>query len=713
MHFTSSDGQAVLPGDYTFTAGDAGTHTFTNGATLKTAGTQSITATDTVTGTITGTQSGITVNVGPTSQLVVSGYPNPTTAGVAHNVTVTAEDAFGNVTSAYRGTVHFTSSDGQAVLPGDYTFTAGDAGTHTFTNGVTLKTAGTQSITATDTVTGTITGTQSVTVNAAATTTLVVSGYPNPTTAGVAHNVTVTAEDAFGNTATGYRGTVHFTSSDGRAVLPGNYTFTAGDAGTHTFTNGATLKTAGTQSITATDTGTGTITGTQSVTVNVGPTSQLVVSGYPNPTTAGVAHNVTVTAEDAFGNTATGYLGTVHFTSSDGQAVLPGDYTFTAGDAGTHTFTNGATLKTAGTQSITATDTVTGTITGTQSVSVLSNSATTLVVSGFPNPTTAGAAHNVTVTADDAFGNTATGYLGTVHFTSSDGQAVLPGNYTFTAGDAGAHTFTNGATLKTAGTQSITATDTGTGTITGTQSVTVNAAATTTLVVSGYPNPTAAGVAHNVTVTAEDAFGNTASGYLGTVHFTSSDGQAVLPGNYTFTAGDAGTHTFTNGVTLKTAGTQSITATDTVTGTITGTQSGITVLVGHDLPTRGLGLPEPDHGRGGAQRHGHGRGRLRQRDQRLPGHGALHQQRRPGGPAGQLHLHGRGRRDAHLHQRRHAQDGRHPVHHGHRHGDRDHHGHPERDRGTRSYRSHPAEQHYSRSECDRCEADAAVWCHPG
>ena len=94
---------------------------------------------------------------------------------------------------------------------------------------------------------------------------------------------------------------------------------------------------------------------------------------------------------------------------------------------------------------------MTGTITGTQSVAVLPNSATTLVVSGFPNPTTAGAAHNVTVTADDAFGNTATGYLGTVHFTSSDGLAVLPGNYTFTAGDAGAHTFTNGVTLKTAG----------------------------------------------------------------------------------------------------------------------------------------------------------------------------------------------------------------------------------------------------------------------
>ena len=49
---------------------------------------------------------------------------------------------------------------------------------------------------------------------------------------------------------------------------------------------------------------------------------------------------MTVTAPlDAYGHVVTGYTGTVHFTSSDGQAVLPGDYTFTAGDNGGHTFT--------------------------------------------------------------------------------------------------------------------------------------------------------------------------------------------------------------------------------------------------------------------------------------------------------------------------------------------------------------------------------------
>ncbi len=45
------------------------------------------------------------------------------------------------------------------------------------------------------------------------------------------------------------------------------------------------------------------------------------------------------------------------------------------------------------------------------------------------------------------------------------------------------------------------------------------------------------------------------------IRFTSSDPAAVLPPLYYFIANDAGSHTFTNGVTLMTAGSQSVTAT--------------------------------------------------------------------------------------------------------------------------------------------------------
>jgi predicted extracellular nuclease len=99
----------------------------------------------------------------PTVHFDVS-IPASVNQGVAFTGTVTARDAFNNVATTYNGTIHFTSSDGGAALPTDYTFTGGDAGTHTFTNGFTLFAAGSQSITATDTLTPTITGVGNTTV---------------------------------------------------------------------------------------------------------------------------------------------------------------------------------------------------------------------------------------------------------------------------------------------------------------------------------------------------------------------------------------------------------------------------------------------------------------------------------------------------------------------------------------------------------------------
>jgi ELWxxDGT repeat protein len=589
VRFTSTDTAAVLPANYTFVAADAGVHTFS--VTLETAGTQSLTVTDTVTTSITGTEAGILVKP---SSFLVNGFPSPTNAGTAQNFTVTAQNANGTTATGYTGTVHFTSSDAQAVLPVDSTLASG---TGNFS--ATLKTAGTQSITATDTVTSSIAGTQSgITVNPLSASTLTVAGFPSPVTAGVANNFMVTAKDVYGNTATGYRGTVRFTSTDTKAALPASYTFTSTDSGVHTFTG--TLKTVGTQSITGTDVHTSTITGTQSgITVNPASASAFSVTGFPSPIVAGTAGSFTVTAKDAFGNVATGYQGTVKFSSSDQRAVLAANYTFVAADSGVHTFTNGATLKTAGTQSITASDTVTSSIRGTQNGIVVTASSTSmLLVSGFPSPSTAGTAGSVTVTAADAYGNKTTSYLGTVHFTSTDPRAVLPADYTFTSSDNGVHTFTNGVTLKTAGNQSITATDTVTSSITGKQTVGVTPAAAATLQVSGYPSPTTAGAPHTFTVKAKDAYGNVATSYLGTVTFTSSDSKAVLPANYTFVASDHGIHTFS--ATLKTAGTQSLTATDTVTSSITGTQTGIVVNAAAASMLVVSGFPSPiAHGTSG------------------------------------------------------------------------------------------------------------------
>jgi hypothetical protein len=86
------------------------------------------------------------------------------------------------------------------------------------------------------------------------------------------------------------------------------------------------------------------------------------------------------------------------------------------------------------------------------------------------------------------------------------------------------------------------------------------------------PASVAPGVAFDVTVLAVDPYGNVDTQYRGTIHFTSTDSDpgVVLPADYTFQPGDMGMVTFTGGVTLMTAGAQTITVTDVDTGLLTG-----------------------------------------------------------------------------------------------------------------------------------------------
>jgi CSLREA domain-containing protein len=95
--------------------------------------------------------------------------------------------------------------------------------------------------------------------------------------------------------------------------------------------------------------------------------SHLSISA-PAVVTRGTPFTITVTALDPYGNVATGFLDTIHFSSSDNKAVLPSDYPFTGADSGVHTFTNGVILKTSGSQTITATDKSNHSITGTVTV---------------------------------------------------------------------------------------------------------------------------------------------------------------------------------------------------------------------------------------------------------------------------------------------------------------------------------------------------------
>jgi hypothetical protein len=277
-------------------------------STSATIGQRNVSVTNTGGGTATLTN-GFTVTPGAAAKLAFGQQPTTTGAGapITPAVTVQVEDSGGNVVTASTAsiTIAIGTNPGAGTLSGPVTANAVN-GVATFSN-LSINNLGTgYTLSATS---GTLTGATSTAFNitAGAATTLSVAGFPGSINVGTAGNFTVTVKDSHGNTATGYTGTVHFTSSDSAATLPANYAFIPGDNGTHTFS--ATLNTAGAQSITASDTGTSTITGTQTgIQVN-SPTTTTTVSSSLNPSTFGQAVTFTATVSSGSGTPT----GTVNF----------------------------------------------------------------------------------------------------------------------------------------------------------------------------------------------------------------------------------------------------------------------------------------------------------------------------------------------------------------------------------------------------------------
>jgi hypothetical protein len=180
--------------------------------------------------------------------------PANVTLGTPFNVTITALTAGNQLDALYTGTIHFTSSDGLAVLPADFTFTLADSGSHTFS--VTLNTAGGQTITVTDTTTG-ITGSAVVNgnaarrapaparrsdpggsrgaaVTAAAPRLFLIRATPSATS-GTPIRIPVDALDLFGSMIPGDLGALALGGSRGTVGLPGSYMLVTSEEDRHTF----------------------------------------------------------------------------------------------------------------------------------------------------------------------------------------------------------------------------------------------------------------------------------------------------------------------------------------------------------------------------------------------------------------------------------------------------------------------------------------------
>ncbi len=335
---------------------------------------------------------------------------------------------------------------------------------------------------------------------------------PASETAGTAFSVTVTAEDASGNTVAGYNGSVLLYSSDGQKVLGSAVNLVHGVG-----TAQVTLDVADPVELVAVSGG---IYGVSGLTTVQAATPSIVQLYAPTVVQAGAAFAVTVVARDQFGN---GCTGLVSLTTSDGQGGTPTWVSLVNG-VGTAlvTFDKADTL--------TLKASLNGIAGTSNTITVYPGGLASLAVSA-PSTATTKTAISVQVTALDAFGNTVTGFSGPVALLSSDGQPVSPSVVTLTNGVGTAQ-----VTLNRADPTALIADYYG---ILGSSNTIQVSGPSTGPAVTFQVSPPAsetAGTAFSVTVTAKDAHGNT-TGYNGSVILYSSDGQQVSNSSVTLTQG--------------------------------------------------------------------------------------------------------------------------------------------------------------------------------
>jgi len=524
----------------------------------------------------------VQVKSGNPASLQLSGEPTSVAAGAAfaNPILVKIYDAYANLVNTFTDTVRFglTVADPGASLPPTYTFVGGDGGQHSFPGSAfKLAKAGTQRIWARNVALSLADTTNPITVSSGtlANFTLQVNSG-NAVTAGAEFPVTISAaQDASGNPLTGTAvlsfddGAAH-TSPSGLApqlttvqVVNGS-----GSANSKLYKSGSSennLK------LRATMAGTEKIATIPSVLPGSAADLQLSAEpSWPSSLVAGstlAPAGVRVKVVDAFGNLKNNFDGSVYFTSTDGQAVLP--YTSSnklALPSGDSLFTGTRfQFKSAGEQTLTVHS---GTFSKTSAPILLQSTTIATFVLDVGSTQIAGQQFNLSVSsARDQYNNAASG---TILVSAASGAGNAPNNNA-------TPTLTNIAVTNGQGSSAQVLVRCEATTLRGvvqgntsvtrtTTSITVNPGTLSYFDLSGTPTVIAAGAyfPSGVTVKAYDAFGNLKTNYLGRIYFTSSDASAELKYSsinyYTFLAGETGVHTFTGGTDfkLRTAGTQTL-----------------------------------------------------------------------------------------------------------------------------------------------------------
>jgi hypothetical protein len=313
------------------------------------------------------------VTVGEATRFTISGSTPTPTAGGSVNLTITAKDANNSTVTTYTGSHSLVfsgasaspagnaptvaNSSGTAVAFGSatvLTFTAGVATINSTKNGVLkIYRAGTANVAAGE---GSITtpAPLTLTVSPAAASKYALNAASATPVAGASDNLTITAQDAYGNTDTTYAGSHSLVFSGASASPGGSVPTVSSSSGAEVAFGGATaiqfsagvavggegiggtmkLFKSGSTAVKATE---GSITTPTAVTVTVSPeaATKLVLTSSTTTPVAATNFNLTTTAQDVYGNTATAYTGSKNITFSGASASPSGALPTVVNSAGT------------------------------------------------------------------------------------------------------------------------------------------------------------------------------------------------------------------------------------------------------------------------------------------------------------------------------------------------------------------------------------------
>ncbi len=480
-----------------------------------------------------------------------------------------------NIFSSYTGKVMFASSDTDAMLPPDYAFTTGDAGEHVFSGGATFSESGFHWLDVEDVDNPSATGNREIAVFAGTTIApeaFMIWDITDPIDTGRWTRVSVAAVDHQMNIATGYAGTVNFTSSDTSAWLPefnsGSYTFLATDLGVKTFTNDLQFNTIGEHWLKVTDNiYTETWGKVSSISVQGSGTdgtsvTHFALSDIPSRTLTTDIHDLGIEARDQYNRTLESFVGDVTIVCSDPMAMCPTSYTFNVSDMGRFEFFDAVQFQT----------------TGNQYIEVFWNSNTNIkgglydiVVEdamsdgGFsvemPPAGLVGEAMSFTVKAITHSGIIDSNYTGDITIYTEDPGAIHPANYTFTTGDNGVHTFTNELTFSSTGDQFLEVWDNNNTSRMGSGDIDIysdGATETTHFVIDMDPRPALSGMWNHTMIIAMGEGNLVNTGHTGQIQFDSSDPAASFNVN-PLTGFSNGMAFVSNQVQLNTPGEQQVT----------------------------------------------------------------------------------------------------------------------------------------------------------